>query len=188
MVSQPRVRVLEALEAQGKEGATIEEMVLLVGSEFPGNRPQGSIGQVLGYMKTDEIVVFERGRWFLTEYAPSAPQPDLHINGLNTYAPVDNGKVAPITQKRKGIVISVYTSPRVYEQAIDIALLIGGRWWPVPLFGNARICIGQSRPEWSPNERYYTDVEVVKITQQGGKISEERPAPKDIVTIDQAEE
>jgi hypothetical protein len=186
-VSKSRVVVLEALEAQGAEGATIDELAQLIGQDMPGENPKMSIGSVLSRMQTEEHLVCLRNRWYLKEFEPQPKFEPAQTNHIVSFTNGSFQKIASVTQKRKGINISVYTSPRVYEGAVDISLLIGGRWWPVPLFGNARICIGQSRPEWSPNERYYTDVEIVKIVQAGGKVSEEKPAPRDIVTIDQAE-
>lgn len=183
-VSRPRQIVVEALEAQAAEGATVEELCTLIGAEIGGVRPQGSIGQVLSYMATDDIVIEIRGRWYLKEHAPIAVDP----------APSDkkpaNGffaKIAGVMQKRSEKTVSLYRMPTVYDDAIGVTLLINQRWTPVPLFGNLRICIDKEIPNWSPERIWYSDVEVVRITRRNGIVSEERPAPKDYVTIDQEE-
>jgi hypothetical protein len=184
LVSRPRVVVLEALEAQAGEGATVEEILTLVGSEFPGNRPQGSIGQVLSYMQTDDLVTFVKNRWYLKEHAPIIQaKNDLHINGLNTYSNTNGSKIAPMVQKRIPKTISLHTKPRTYTDAVAVDLLIKERWTPVPFMVNMRVMIDPDVADWPCEKWFWTDVEIVRITHKDGRKTEERPAPKDVVTI-----
>lgn len=186
-VSKSRVIVLEALEAQGKEGATIDELAQLIGQDMPGENPKLAIGSVLSRMEADDYLCNIRGRWYLNECAPDTPQPRQNGSNSNGAAqPAMNGHksgVAPFMGKRKGKTISVYTSPRVFEDAIALSLFVGERWFKIPLSGSARVCYGQEAPDWSPDQEMYSDVEVLKIQLRNGQFHEERPAPKDIVTI-----
>lgn len=187
LVTTSRIVVLEALQAQGKDGATKEELLMLVGEEIGGARPQGAIGQVLSVLVAEDEAMEVRGRWYMKDCAPDAPE--THLNGSNSSAapaPAMNGRkvqIAPFMGKRKGKTISVYTSPRVFEDAIALSLFVGGRWFKIPLSGSARVCYGQEAPDWSPDQEMYSDVEVLKIQLRNGQFHEERPAPKDIVTI-----
>lgn len=183
-VSRVRTLVIEALEAQGKEGATVDDICSLIGDDLDGKRPKGSIGQALTYMKTDGFVIDQGERWYLPENAPKT-----HLNGSNSSAapaPATNGhkaQIAPFVGKRTGKTISLYTGHRTFSEVLSVHLLIGGRWFPVMLGDRMRIMVDFERPEWSPDQVTYSDVEVIKFTHKDGGVYEERPAPKDLVTI-----
>ena len=178
-VSTSRVYIAEALQAQREEGATKQELLTLIGEEIGGLSPMRAIGLTVGAMLTEEEIVHKDGRYWLKEYAPS------RANGRTAHVSPNggNGKVAAYTGKRTGKTISVYTSPRVFEDAIALSLFIGGRWFKIPLAGSARVCYGQEAPVWSPDQEMYGDVEVLKIQLRNGQYHEERPARSDIVTI-----
>lgn len=176
-LSKPRMLVVEALEAQGKEGATIDELVELLTQDLNVDNPKMSIGQSLSKMENDQYIIRSRNRWYLKEHAPSA-QPAL--------PPQANGRVqpiAPIAQKRSGKTVELYTSPRVFSDVIGLSLLIKEQWFKLPLFGGVRICMGHESPIWSPEQETFSDVSVIKILLKDGRVVEERPALKDLVTI-----
>lgn len=186
-LSKSRIIVSEALVSQGKDGATKEDLLILVGDEIGGSRPQGAIGLALSSMAYDGEVVEHRGRWYLKECAPDALI--SHVNGSNSSAapaPAMNGhkaQVAPFIGKRTGKTVSLYTGHRVFDDVVAIMLLVGGRWWPVMLGDKMRIMVAFEAPQWSPDQVIYSDVEVIKFTHKDGGVYEERPAPKDLVTI-----
>lgn len=182
-VSKSRVVVLEALEAQGAEGATIDELAQLVGQDMPGENPKLSIGSVLSRMQTEEHLVCLRNRWYLAEHAPQS-----QVNGNGTGLPLvysSNGQhsIAPMVQKRSGKTVSLYTTPEVYSDAIAIAMLSDQKWYKIPFFLSMRICIGHEAPNWSPEQEIYSNVEILRITHKNGKITEKRPAPTDLITV-----
>lgn len=181
-VSVSRVYITEALQAQGREGATKADLLTLVGEEIGGTRPQVAIGQTVSAMLADGDIVQQDGRYWLKEHFP---QP--HANGNGSAPPVSpnggNGKVAPFMGKRTGKTVSVYVSPRVFEDAIALSLKIDGEWFKLPLWGSARVCYGQEAPMWSPDQEMYTGVEEIKITLRNGQYVTEHPARTDIVTI-----
>lgn len=126
-------------------------------------------------MEADEFVVCYRDRWYLPEnFFKSEPVPQA------------NGRVqpiAPMVQKRSGKTVELYTSPRVFSDVIGLSLLIGERWFKLPLFGGVRVCMGHEAPIWSPEQETFTDVSVIKILLKDGRVVEERPARADLVTI-----
>lgn len=183
-VSPTRVIVVEGLEAQGKEGATLDELTQLIGQDIGGERPKQGISKALNMMADNDHVQFVRGRWYLTEHAPK-PATNGHAPDASPVYSQINESPRPVTfnGKRSEKQVSLYTSPRVFSDVISISLLIAQRWYRLPLFGSVRICIGFEAPNWSPDQEMFTDVEVIKIVHTGGKVTEERPAPKDLVTV-----
>lgn len=185
--SQPRMIVLEGLEAQGMEGATRDELVQLIGGDMNGDSPAMSIGRILHALLNEEHVVLQFGRWYLKECAPDALE--SRAKGSNSSA-VSNGatnghkvQIAPFFGKRTGKRVSLYTGHRVFDDVVAINLLIAGRWWPVMLADTMRIMVAFDRPDWSPDQVTYSDVEMIRFTYKAGTTYEERPAPKDLVTI-----
>jgi hypothetical protein len=106
---------------------------------------------------------------------PAAPSPSANGNGLTT--------IAPFKQKRPGIRLGIYSSPRYFEEVVALSILIGEQWFPVPMFDNMRMCIGYEIPEWSPYQLEYRNVVNMRITFKNGQVQDERPALKDVITI-----
>lgn len=187
MKSLSRELIVEALETVASEGATIDEIVELIGKDLSSENKKMSVGGTLSRMETDNYVICYRGKWYLKEHliknAPEQQNADMPTHNANGFF----AKIASVVQKRSAKTISLYRMPTIYTDAIGVSLLINQHWTPVPLFGNLRICIDKEIPNWSPERIWYSDVEVVRITRQNGIVSEERPAPKDYVTIDQEE-
>lgn len=182
-VSPSRQYVIEALEAMGKGGATTDELVTLIGENMPGGNPKQSIGKTLGGLERDQYVVRYRGRWYETECAPTEP---TNNNGSHSAPPKTEYPKVQIAQyagKRSGKTVSVYTSPKVLDDAIGLALLIKNEWYKIPLFASLRLCMGTEAPMWSPEQEMYRNVTVIRITHKGGKVTEERPSPADVITI-----
>lgn len=179
-ISQPRVIVIEGLEAAGKDGATIDDLAALIGQDMRGSSPKSSIGRTLHGMLADGYVVCINDRWYLKEtisYSNGSAPPA---------APRPASKPAPVSvfsQKRSGKTVSIYTAPHILADVIGLAMLIGEQWYKIPLFGSVRICIGSEAPQWSPEQEMYSNVSVIKFTLKGGAVEEEHPAPKDIITI-----
>lgn len=183
--SLSRELIVEALETVTSEGATVDEIVDLIGKDLPSENKKMSVGGTLSRMETDNYVVNYRGKWYLKEHLVKNIPEQQQVN-----PPATNGffaKIAAVVQKRSAKSVSLYRMPTIYTDAIGVSLLINQHWTPVPLFGNLRICIDKEIPNWSPDRIWYSDVEIVRITRQNGQVSEERPAPKDYVTIDQEE-
>ena len=176
-LSKSRMLVIEALEAQAQEGATIDELVNLIGMDLEMEHPKMSIGQSLSKMEADEYVVCYRNRWYLKEHF-FKPEPQQQNGSNGRVQPI-----APIAQKRSGKTVELYTSPRVFSDVIGLSLLIKEQWFKLPLFGGVRICMGHESPIWSPEQETFSDVSVIKILLKDGRVVEERPALKDLVTI-----
>lgn len=182
-VSSSRQYIIEALEAMGKAGSTTDELVTLIGDNMPGSNPKHSIGRTLGGMEKDGYVVMYRGRWFEKENAPTEPANNngSHITARKPDQP--KVQIAQYAGKRSGKTVSVYTSPKVLDDAIGLALLIKNEWYKIPLFASLRLCIGAEAPMWSPEQEMYQNVTVIRITHKGGTVTEERPNSTDIITI-----
>jgi hypothetical protein len=184
-VSEVRVLIIEALEALAGDGATAEDLFQLIGQSIDSDNPKMSIGKTLSNMDADGYVIYHRGRWYMKEHAPNAQPPvnDLHVNGLNTYSSFNGSKIAPMVQKRIAKTISLHTKPRTYTDAVAVDLLIKERWTPVPFMVNMRVMIDPEVADWPCEKWFWTDVEIVRITHKDGRKTEERPAPREIVTI-----
>lgn len=183
--SRSRMLVLEALEAQGKEGATVDEIDTMIGSEFGIANPKMSIGQALSRMEADQYVACRGDRWWLTEHYP---QPSAQNGG--TVSHTSNGRpaqIAPMVQKRSGRTVALYTAPTVFADVISLALLIKEQWFEIPFWGAIRVCVGHDIPDWSADKRWYYNVTTLKIMFKGGQVEERQPDSKDVVTIDAEE-
>lgn len=182
MLSHPRMIIIEALEAQTSEGATIDELVELIGADLDVTHPKMSIGSTLSKMGNDGYVVCHRNRWYLKEHFVKAEAaPDATVKILSQ----SNGKIAPMVQKRSGKQVSIFTSPRELNDVVRVSLVIHGTKFPVPLWGDMWICYGQSTPDWDIEKETYYNVETIELLLKNGTKHEEHPSPSDNVTIAQ---
>jgi hypothetical protein len=172
-----RALVIEALDAVRDQGGTIEDIVDLIGGDLNVDNPKMSVGGILSRMEADNLALFKNGRWYSAQWFTSPVSP----NGGN------RAQVAPLTQKRSGRTVAVYSTPRVRTDVIAVALLINERWYKIPLLVDLRVCIGYEAPIWSPEQEVYSDVAKVRITLKNGTVEEETPARTDLVTIAAAE-
>lgn len=182
MVSQSRQVLLEALEAMGAEGGTLDELVALIGEEMPGENPKISIGRTIRNMESDGHVMEWRGRWYEKGCAPIKSE----VRPLPDVKTADQPKVpvAVYANKRDGKIVSIYRTPFVVTDAIALAFLINEQWYKMPLFGSVRICIGPGDPPlWSADQEMYRNVVKIRITHKGGTVTEEPTSPSDIITI-----
>lgn len=182
-ISVTRVYIGEALQAQGKDGATKDELLTLIGDEVGGRRPQGAIGQCLSTMLDDDEIVEYRGRYYLKDDAPAVQANGAHPAPLPT-----NGQrvqVAAQVQKRPGQTVSVFTSPQEWADVVRVTLVIKGVTVPIPLWGAMWICYGQQTPDWDVEKEQYYNVETIRLLFKNGTQQEIRPAPTDTVTIAQ---
>lgn len=178
--SKSRQLVCEALEAAGNDGATKEQIVDYVKGDLAVDHPLMSVGQALGFLAGENFVVESMGKFWLKEnYSPIGSKPAQNGHSKQEV-------VSPHTQKRAGRVVSLFTAPQFFVDVVEIKLLIGNTWIPVPLFGNVRVCIGDNIPDWS-NVVWYNDVKTAKFIFRDGHTHEEQPSGRDIVSVAQAE-
>jgi hypothetical protein len=185
-----RAPIVEALEAQGREGLAYDELFTLIGGEMNGETDQNrkqSLSRLLTGLYEEGHVAEYRGRLYLT---PNLPQNGAKaaLNGVLSNAGTEpqvnghNNGVRTFQSNQEFFDVEVFTSPHLYQDCGSVKLLIGGQWFPVMLGGRMRVCYGQGIPEWA-NKATYTNVETIKLVLKGGKAEELHPAPRDMVTV-----
>ena len=192
MISRVREIVYDALVRMGKEGATIDELVTLVGDDIGGITPKMGIGKVIRVLQDFDVVVEYRGRWYTKENAPEKAQTHPRLNG-NTSAPVPAKRVevAAYMGKRPEKTVSVYTAPETHTNVIGITFTFRDdqnrvAQWKLPLFVNTRICIvgvGQDTPILSPQQEMYYRIENVRLLLKGGTYVDKATNLNDVIVI-----
>lgn len=184
-----RAALIEALDAFGKDGGTLQQVVDLLGDELEAANPNQSAGRALGWLTKLKVVTRIKDRYYLAEHAPELPQA---TKPAPKYAPIlrppheQNGSVqiSPFMAKRKGKRVALYIGHKILENVIGVSLLIGNEWRRVPLWmESARVMIGENRPEWHPEQETWDHVEMVRFVFKSGAIEEHRPNPRELVTI-----
>lgn len=176
--SRQREVIITALEAYGKQGATLDEVVELVGKDLPGYNPNMSAGKTLHSMLDAGYVMMVNGKWYMKESAPTR-RPDSAPAAQNGHIQ----PIAPFAQKRSGKTITLYTTPETLENVIGLSLLHKEQWYKMPLFDNVRLCIGMEAPQWSPEQEMYSDITEMKVLFKNGQTVNRAVNPREIVTI-----
>jgi hypothetical protein len=157
-----RQLILEAIKSGDR--LTTEDIRDYVRRWAPTPLSKQSIGQTLRHM-TEAHDLAREGDYFILPDRANTQIVQANPEG-------ERVTLAPFQQKRSGRLVTIEHSPLEVEDVARIQLKVDGHWFPVPLFGDVRICIGPDTPRWNPEQETYEGASCLKIITKDGKTSE----------------
>jgi hypothetical protein len=84
----------------------------------------------------------------------------------------DRVQLSPFLLQRDPRVVTLESSPVYWDDVVKVEFQIGGGWFEIDSEGGLRICVGDEKPAWSPNEQTNTGVRGIRLTLRNGQIIE----------------
>lgn len=135
-----------------------------------------SIGVALSWMERDGLVTTTKNEIHLKNGATNgnvhAPQQPTTKRFVQANATGDRVQLSPYLNKRTPRLVTLESSPAFVEDVVKVEFSIRGSWFEVDSEGGLRICVGDEKPAWSPDEQTNYGVSCIRLTLKSGHVQE----------------
>lgn len=146
-----------------------------------------SIGVALSWMERDKQVSTTKNEVFLLNgNGSSKPERQPHQPTTKRFVQAnavgDRVQISPFLAKRAPRNVTLESSPLLVEDVIKVEFQIGAAWFEVDSEGGLRICVGDEKPAWSPDEQTNYGVSCIRLTLKSGAVQEYGHNPNTPIT------
>lgn len=175
MASDLRTHILDTLRTNGRQSLDDIREYVAQKTGLQDKDLRRSVGQSMRHLQeAGKVNPVGGGRFALVNGTAEIAQANPEAEKVT---------LAPFQARRSGRTVSLEHSPLEISDVARVELKALGRYYPIPMFGDIRICIGKDIPKWSPDQETYDQINAIRVTTKDGRVTEMNHNVADPITI-----